>query len=91
MAMSAHVKISNRLGMHARPAMILAETAQGFDSDITVRRTDQDDSVDTKSIMQLMMLAATEGTELEIKADGHDAEQAVQRLIELIKSGFDED
>ncbi len=91
MAMSAHVKISNRLGMHARPAMILAETAQGFDSDITVRRTDQDDSVDAKSIMQLMMLAATEGTELEIKADGHDAEQAVQRLIELIKSGFDED
>ncbi|MBM44386.1 MAG: phosphocarrier protein HPr [Phycisphaerae bacterium] len=89
--MSAHVKISNRLGMHARPAMILAETAQGFDSDITVRRTDQDDSVDAKSIMQLMMLAATEGTELEIKADGHDAEQAVQRLIELIKSGFDED
>lgn len=91
MAMSAHVKISNRLGMHARPAMILAETAQGFDSDITVRRTDQDDSVDAKSIMQLMMLAATEGTELEIKADGHDAEQAVKRLIELIKSGFDED
>ena len=91
MAMSAHVKISNRLGMHARPAMILAETAQGFDSEITVRRTDQDDSVDAKSIMQLMMLAATEGTELEIKADGHDAEQAVQRLIELIKSGFDED
>ena len=91
MATSAHVKISNRLGMHARPAMILAETAQGFESDITVRRTDQDDSVDAKSIMQLMMLAATEGTELEIKADGHDAEQAVQRLIELIKSGFDED
>ena len=91
MATSAHVKISNRLGMHARPAMILAETAQAFDSDITLRRTDQDDAVDAKSIMQLMMLAATEGTELEIKADGHDAEQAVKRLIELIRSGFDED
>jgi len=91
MPASAQVKISNRLGMHARPAMILAETAQAFDSDITLRRTDQDDAVDAKSIMQLMMLAATEGTELEIKADGHDAEQAVKRLIELIRSGFDED
>jgi len=91
MPASAQVKISNRLGMHARPAMILAETAQAFDSEITLRRTDQDDAVDAKSIMQLMMLAATEGTELEIKADGHDAEQAVKRLIELIRSGFDED
>lgn len=91
MPASAQVKISNRLGMHARPAMILAETAQAFDSEITLRRTDQVDVVDAKSIMQLMMLAATEGTELEIKADGHDAEQAVKRLIELIRSGFDED
>jgi len=91
MSASAHIKITNRLGMHARPAMILAETAQKFDSNITLRRTDQDDFVDAKSIMQLMMLAATEGTELEIKADGNDAKEAVQRLIDLIRSGFDED
>ena len=68
MAATARVKITNRLGMHARPAMLLAEVAQEFDSDISIRRTDHEDTVDAKSIMQLMMLAATEGTELEIKA-----------------------
>ncbi len=91
MAMSAHVKISNRLGMHARPAMILAETAQGFDSDITVRRTDQDDSVDAKSIMQLMMLAAVQGTKLTVTAEGQDAELALSELTELVANKFSED
>lgn len=90
MSASAHVKITNRLGMHARPAMILAETAQAFESHITIRRTDQDEVVDAKSIMQLMMLAATEGTELEIKASGPGAEEAIQKLVGLIRSGFDE-
>ena len=91
MATSARVTITNRLGMHARPAMLLAEIAQEFDSDISIRRTDHEDTVDAKSIMQLMMLAATEGTELEIKASGHDADASVERLVELIETGFDED
>ena len=91
MPSTATVRIVNRLGMHARPAMILAETAQEFDADITIRRTDQSNPVDAKSIMQLMMLAATEGTELEIKASGHDADASVERLVELIETGFDED
>ncbi|HBZ97916.1 MAG TPA: HPr family phosphocarrier protein [Phycisphaerales bacterium] len=91
MPSTATVKIVNRLGMHARPAMILAETAQEFDADITIRRTDQPNSVDAKSIMQLMMLAATEGTELEIKAAGSDAESSVQRLVDLIRNGFNEE
>ena len=62
------MKISNRLGMHARPAMVFVETACKFKADITVRRCDQSETVDGKSIMQLMMLAATQGTELEIVA-----------------------
>lgn len=77
--------------MHARPAMLLAETAQGFKSDISIRRTDQKKSVDAKSIMQLMMLAATEGTELEIVATGPDEEASVQRLANIVQTGFDED
>src|SRR6266850_833676 len=56
---TAKVKISNRLGMHARPAMVFVETACKFKADITVRRCDQNETVDGKSIMQLMMLAAT--------------------------------
>ena len=91
MSSIATVKIVNRLGMHARPAMIFAEAAQEFDADITIRRMDQSSPVDAKSIMQLMMLAATEGTELEIKASGSDAEPSVQRLVELVQSGFNED
>ena len=91
MSSSATVTIVNRLGMHARPAMILAETAQEFSADITIRRMDQDNVVDAKSIMQLMMLAATKGTALEIKANGSDADSSVDRLVALIKNGFNEE
>jgi len=91
MSSTATVTIVNRLGMHARPAMILAETAQEYDSDITIRRLDQDNLVDAKSIMQLMMLAATKGTELEIKAKGSDADTSVDRLVTLISNGFNEE
>ena len=70
--------------------MLLAETAQRFAADITVRRTDQDEAVDAKSIMKIMMLAATAGTELEIRATGEGAEEAVRDLVQLVKVGFDE-
>ena len=84
------VVVSNRLGMHARPAMLFAERAQKHAADITVSRIDQDNAVDAKSIMQLMMLAATAGTELEIKATGPDAADAVAELAQLVQSGFNE-
>ena len=91
MTASAKVKITNKLGLHARPAMMFVETASQFESKISARRTDQDETVDGKSIMQLMMLAATKGTELEISAQGPDAQDAVTKLIFLIKSNFSED
>ncbi|MAI66613.1 MAG: HPr family phosphocarrier protein [Phycisphaerales bacterium] len=83
------VKINNRLGMHARPAMLFAEIAGKFSADITVGHANSD-QVDAKSIMQLMMLAATEGTALTINADGDDADDALTELIELVNSGFNE-
>lgn len=83
------VTIINRLGLHARPAMAFVDCAMGFDSNITVRNGDVE--VDGKSIMQMMMLAATQGTVLEITVDGDDADQAHQALEELIKAGFDEE
>ena len=88
---SAVVSIPNKLGLHARPAMIFVEAASKLESDVTVRRCDQDDTVDGKSIMQMMMLAATRGTELEIAATGVDADEAVKALVKLVKSGFQED
>ncbi|MFP4145165.1 MAG: HPr family phosphocarrier protein [Phycisphaeraceae bacterium] len=83
------VEIQNRLGLHARPAMCFVDTASAFDSDIRVRKGEQ--NVDGKSIMQLMMLAATQGTQLEITARGEDADEAVQALSELIDRKFDEE
>ena len=88
---SAKVTICNRLGLHARPAMVFVETATKFKADISVRRTDQKEAVDGKSIMQLMMLAATQGTELEIKANGADAATAIDALSDLVERKFDEE
>ena len=85
------VSITNTLGLHARPAMTFAERAGEFSSQITVRRVDGGDPVDGKSIMQLLMLAGTKGTKLEIAAEGDDAAKALDALSQLVKAGFDED
>jgi phosphocarrier protein len=86
---SVKVIIGNRLGLHARPAMCFVDAATPFKSTISVKRDDQ--LVDGKSIMQMMMLAATKGTELEIIAEGDDAADACTALKRLVDSGFDED
>ncbi|MEL7482917.1 MAG: HPr family phosphocarrier protein [Planctomycetota bacterium] len=83
------VTIVNRLGLHARPAMSFVDTASAFGSAIRVRNGDTE--VDGKSIMEVMMLAATRGTELLITADGDDADAALEELKKLVASGFDEE
>lgn len=86
---SIKVTISNKLGLHARPAMCFVDIASRFGSVITVKRGDQ--AVDGKSIMQMMLLAATKGTELEVIAEGDDAAKACDALKKLVESGFDEE
>lgn len=86
---SAKVTIKNRLGLHARPAMEFCDAAMAFKSAVTVKRADQE--VDGKSIMMMMLLAATQGTELEIIAEGDDAQAAITALKTLVDSGFNED
>jgi phosphocarrier protein HPr len=88
---SVKVKIQNKLGLHARPAMTFAEKASGFSSEITVRRVDSQETVDGKSIMQILMLAGTKGTELEIRADGPDASDALAALKTLVDVHFEEE
>jgi phosphocarrier protein len=88
---TAKIVILNRLGLHARPAMMFVETAMRFKAEITVRRCDQDETIDGKSIMQMMMLAATHGTELEIVARNEDCDEAVKELVALVKGKFQED
>lgn len=87
--LSAKVTIVNKLGLHARPAMCFVDAAMLFQSNVSVLRGTQ--SVDGKSIMQMMMLAATKGTELEIVAEGEDAAKAIASLKRLVESGFDEE
>ncbi|MBI1337453.1 MAG: HPr family phosphocarrier protein [Phycisphaera sp.] len=84
-----NVAIQNKLGLHARPAMAFVDVANTFSSDIRVVKGTQ--SVDGKSIMQMMMLAAVTGTELRIEAEGDDAQAAVTALRELVDRKFDEE
>src|SRR5262245_52236284 len=85
------VAVANRLGLHARPAMTCVERAMEFESSVHVKRVDQDECVDGKSIMQMMMLAATKGTQVEIIAEGPDADAAVASLRALVESRFEEE
>ncbi len=86
---SADVTISNRLGLHARPAMSVVDVASGFKSDVKISNGEQ--TVDAKSIMQIMMLAATKGTGLKLHANGPDADEAIAALKDLIDRRFDEE
>ena len=83
------VTIQNRLGMHARPAMAFVDLANTFKSTVQVRKDAQ--VVDGKSIMQMMMLAATQGTQLHVEATGPDADQAIADLTALVDRKFDEE
>ncbi|MFZ4722344.1 MAG: HPr family phosphocarrier protein [Phycisphaerales bacterium] len=83
--------IRNRLGLHARPAMTFASTAGGFRCDVRVRRGDDAERVDGKSVMQMLMLACTHGTEIEIECEGPDEREAMDALMKLIESRFEEE
>ena len=90
--MSAEVRrtmtIVNKLGLHARAAAKLIDLASGFESSIRVYRDGRE--ADAKSIMQVMMLAASKGTDLEVAAQGPDAADAVAAIERLVAGRFDE-
>lgn len=81
-------RIVNPLGMHARPAAEFVKTANRFRSQVSVRRGDL--TVNGKSIMGMMMLAAERGSTLLIAADGEDSAQALDALCGLVAAGFNE-
>ncbi|MBN1456329.1 MAG: HPr family phosphocarrier protein [Sedimentisphaerales bacterium] len=83
------VEIKNADGLHMRPAMQFVDVASKFDSDIKV--SNEDTSVDAKSIMQMTMLAATFGTKLKVRAEGSDAQEATEAIRYLVEEKlFDE-
>ncbi|MBV8978548.1 MAG: HPr family phosphocarrier protein [Alphaproteobacteria bacterium] len=85
----AIVKIVNKRGLHARASAKIVEACARFSSHITVSREGQ--TVDGLSIMGLMMLAASFGTEVEFCAEGADADEALRALVALAEAKFGEE
>ena len=83
------IKIINELGIHARPAGMIANTASRFSCDIRLVKDGME--VNAKSIMGIMTLAAGKGSAIEITAKGSDEAEAVAALADLFEKKFDED
>jgi phosphotransferase system HPr (HPr) family protein len=84
------VTVVNRLGLHARAAARLVRTAGAFCSQVRVERADRSAAADAKSILSVLMLAASRGTELRVTAEGPDEREALAAVRGLIESGFGE-
>jgi len=83
------VEIVNERGLHARASAKFVKLASSFDAEIQVSK--DDNSVDARSIMGLMMLAAGIGSHIDIKAEGPEAAAAVEALVDLVENRFEED
>jgi phosphocarrier protein len=81
--------IRNRLGLHARAAALLVKTANRFASEVTLEKDGVE--VNGKSIMGILMLAASKGSRITLRIEGKDAAQAVQTLGKLIENKFGEE
>lgn len=83
------VLLTNRVGLHARPARLLVQTAAQFRARITVQCGER--SANARSIIGVLKLEGVPGATLHLRAEGEDAEAAVQTLVELIRRNFDEE
>jgi len=81
--------IRNRLGLHARPAALFVQLANKFECDIMVRKGKQE--INGKSIMGILMLAAGKGSRILIRANGQDAQNAIEELEQLLLSDLPEE
>ena len=81
--------IKNKLGLHARAAALLVKTANRFVSNVSLEKDGLE--VNGKSIMGILMLAAAKGSKITLKAEGKDAEQAIEILGKLIENKFGEE
>lgn len=83
------IEVSNRAGIHARPAAVLVQAAKDFKSSIHFQKGN--DRINAKSIMGILTLAAAYKTELRIIAEGEDEKQAVETIARLFDSKFEEE
>lgn len=82
-------KIKNKLGLHARPAALLAQTVAKFQSKVAIIKNGQE--VDGDSILGIMMLAAEFGSEITVIVNGKDEKEAIRKIEELFAKKFDEE
>ena len=82
-------KLNNELGMHARPASLFVQTANNFHCEVKVEK--DGNIINGKSVMELMVLAAEEGSSLKVTAEGEDASEALDALEKLFQNKFGED
>ncbi|MEO5860100.1 MAG: HPr family phosphocarrier protein [Pyrinomonadaceae bacterium] len=86
----ARILVVNRLGLHARAAAQLVRLAAKFKSRVTIFRADRNVFANAKSILSVLALAASKGTELAIKVDGDDEDSALAEIESLFANGFGE-
>lgn len=86
---SDKITVQNKLGLHARAASVFVKKAMEFSSEITISSSKT--TCNGKSIMSVMMLEASQGTELQLSVDGEDEQLALQALVELVAQRFGED
>ncbi len=85
------IVVKHKVGLHARPASMLVQTANKFESEITVRNvTANGEPVDAKSILMVLTLGVVQNHEIELCAEGPDEQKAVESLSELVRSNFGE-
>ena len=85
------ILIVNRLGLHARAAARLVRTASAYRSTVRLERIDGSAVADAKSILSVLLLAASRGTELRLTAEGADESEALNAVCALVESGFGEE
>lgn len=84
----ASLEIKNRLGLHARAAVLLVQTANRFEAEVAITKDGQ--SVNGRSIMGIMMLAAEQGSTIDVTTSGPQAAEALEAIRELVEAGFHE-
>jgi len=85
-SVDAVVVVSNEMGLHIRAAKVLVETTTGFSSEIILAKDGHE--INAKSILGVLVLAAVKGTELTLRAEGDDASEAVEAVIDVFEQGF---
>jgi phosphocarrier protein HPr len=84
------VQVKNRLGLHARAAAKLVRVASRYSSDVFISREGARQQIDSKSILGILMLAATPGTRLELSIAGQDEKDATEAIVQLFEDRFGE-